>query len=318
MTDQNAVRDVEIWKWLDSAMKGKELENQKQENQTTTAMAIAPKKRSRGTTGDKISRFFSKEPILPLQIEDLGKMSINWLGQYIPKIMLQELEDNRLKEEGVEKNSKYLPDPRAPIYQLFKVGLKRRSEQEVFADEYQLVQENGSKINVEIKEGWEIESRYSKESMVKMEVGDVRKGPYGGKYLIEILRLAGIIDKTFNTDFQQQLLNEIKEDIDGTSGKKPVYTRLRRSWKKMRKEYEKTALDFEAKEKMKRETFYKKYSLLENIKVEGKEPIQDNGNVVENQQHQEKTEESQGKTIKQGIQELTNGENEQDGPNLDD
>ena len=43
---------------------------------------------------------------------------------------------------------------------------------------------------------------------------------------------------------------------------------------------------------MKRETFYKKYSLLENIKVEGKEPIQDNGNVVENQQHQEKTEEN--------------------------
>ena len=39
-----------------------------------------------------ILQFFSREPILPLQVGGLKKINIDWLAQYIPQEMAEDLE----------------------------------------------------------------------------------------------------------------------------------------------------------------------------------------------------------------------------------
>lgn len=62
--------------------------------------------------------------------------------------MLQELEADRNKEENNIRDKEYLPDPKAPIYEMIKsvtrFGIPNRKD-------YVLQDENGSKIYILLK-----------------------------------------------------------------------------------------------------------------------------------------------------------------------
>lgn len=119
ITDSDAILKTELWNWLSAAEKGLKRAQQYQiEPQTApTALAVVPKHNG-FTFREKISRLFSKEPQFPLHPMDLSKINIAWLSQYIPKSMLLEFEDDKLKEENKKTNSKYVPDPKVVIYEM--------------------------------------------------------------------------------------------------------------------------------------------------------------------------------------------------------
>ena len=149
--------------------------------------------------------------------------------------MLQELEADRNKEENNIRDKEYLPDPKAPIYEMIKsvtrFGIPNRKD-------YVLQDENGSKIYIFIED-------------------QLSSNLYWPRHLNAILNLAQIIDRCFNTDFQQQLLREVKECWIERTKKQKLFKKLEKSLYKMRNEYGRTKLDFFASEERKRENFNK-------------------------------------------------------------
>ena len=76
------------------------------------------KNTNRGNFLQTISRMFSKEPKLPLQVSDLKKINIDWLAQYIPQEMAEDLENKQLQEEGKNQEKRYVPDGKKVIYEV--------------------------------------------------------------------------------------------------------------------------------------------------------------------------------------------------------
>lgn len=195
--------------------------------------------------------------------------------------MLQELEADRNKEENNIRNKEYLPDPKTPIYEMIKsetrFGIPNRKD-------YVLQGENGSEIYIFIEDHLSSESYWT--SMV-MEAGGIQvvknysthlefKERGAPRHLNAILNLAQIIDRCFNTDFQQQLLREVKECWIEKTKKPRLFKQLEKSLYRMRDEYGRTKLDFFASEERKRENFYRQYRLQEWIKVNPEDLTNDN------------------------------------------
>ena len=208
--------------------------------------------------------------------------------------MLQELEADRNKEENNIRDKEYLPDPKAPIYEMIKsvtrFGIPNRKD-------YVLQDENGSKIYIFIED--QLSSNLYWTSIV-MEAGSIKvvknystqlefKERGVPRHLNAILNLAQIIDRCFNTDFQQQLLREVKECWIERTKKHKLFKKLEKSLYKMRNEYGRTKLDFFASEERKRENFYRQYRLQEWIKVNPEDLTNDNEkNNMSNEVIQEK------------------------------
>ena len=198
------------------------------------------------------------------------------------------------EEENNIRNKEYLPDPKTPIYEMIKsetrFGIPNRKD-------YVLQGENGSEIYIFIEDHLSSESYWT--SMV-MEAGGIQvvknysthlefKERGAPRHLNAILNLAQIIDRCFNTDFQQQLLREVKECWIEKTKKPRLFKQLEKSLYRMRDEYGRTKLDFFASEERKRENFYRQYRLQEWIKVNPEDLTNDNEkNNMSNEVIQEK------------------------------
>ena len=264
---------------MNAAEKGIKRDEQFQMTQptTSTAMIVAPKNKNT-TFMDIISRLFSKEPTFPLQAIDLRKINIEWLSQYIPKSMIFELENNRLSEENRQVHDRYVPDSRAVIYEVMKNVsdmMKRVCEKE-----YKFIKENGSALSVRIYEAHAYDAGCISWTRVKMNSGNIIgegkrcNAPAWIKVhaLNETLAYASLLDKAFNTNFQQQLLQEAQDIyIDKKHKPSPVYDNLMLSLKKMLKEYNRTKLDFEATEEAKRKQFYETHRFKAQLKSQDAE-----------------------------------------------
>ena len=121
MGGTEAIHNSEIWKVLSYAQR--ERFEEKEENPSKSKSLIYVKAKNNSVVNAKnrsIFSIFRKEPQIPLTERDLAKISIDWLAKYIPKDMLQELEADRNKEENNVRDKEYLPDPKAPIYEMIK------------------------------------------------------------------------------------------------------------------------------------------------------------------------------------------------------
>ena len=200
-------------KVAERGIKHKEQLQMSQQATTSTAMIVFPKNKNI-TLMDRMSKVFSKEPTFPLQPIDLRKINIEWLSKYIPKSMLLELEGDRLGKENRQVDDRYMPDSKAVIYEMFKKRQKdRKAEKDI--KEYKLLK-NGAYIEVRIIElrlnGWTPYTPFY--TKVIMRNGDVFKETlaYDNKYqahkrLNDALTYADLLDKTFNTNFQQQFFS---------------------------------------------------------------------------------------------------------------
>ena len=278
ITDRDPVLNPELWSWMKAAERGIKNEEQLQvaQSTTSTAMTIAPKNKS-NTFKDWISRLFNTEPIFPLQTSDLRKIDIEWLSKYIPKSMLVELENQRLNEEEKQVDNRYVPDSKAVIFDMLKERQNSKMYKNKDVRQYEFFKDNGVKLDVTIEEKWGtyINPTHTK---VTMKSGDISKdgrgailgsdGFYkGDQRLNDALIYASLLDKIFNTDFQQQLLQEIQDiHIDRTRKKSPIYDNLIQSFDKMLREYNETKLDFEATEEAKRRQFYEKNKFKEQLR----------------------------------------------------
>ena len=270
ITDSDAILKTELWNWLSAAEKGLNRAEQFQiePSTATTALAVVPKHNGL-TFQEKISRLFSKEPQFPLQPRDLSKINIDWLSKYIPKSMLIELEDNKLKEENKKTNNRYVPDPKAVIYEM----LDNITEMEwrgdgTYEKTHGFTKKNGSQYRINIAQTYRRwtsvkESNINEIYMTKvnMSSGDIAfEGclcDSKGHHLNEAILYAQLLDKTFNTSFQERLFQEIQDVyIDKKRNLMPVYKNLMLSLKKMMKEYDLTKLDFQTTETARRNQFY--------------------------------------------------------------
>lgn len=154
MDKEDAFQGDEIWRLLDYAQSQRFIEpNQatRESNQPqVTALAVANENKELASRG---RRAFQKEPQLPLQVEDLPKITLDWLAQYIPEDMLGKIEQQRLAEEGRQSETEYLPDPKTAIYDF--VSKKDKFTKDKFTTEAKL---RGNFLNV--KMNLEIKRRY--------------------------------------------------------------------------------------------------------------------------------------------------------------
>lgn len=287
MTDEEAVLKPELWSWLNVAETGVKYQEQLQINQqenTSTSIIVAPTKKNISIM-DRISKMLSKEPTFPLQPNDLRKINIDWLSKYIPKTMLYELEENKLRKENKQADNRYIPEPKAVIYNELR-KIKDMFDEYYKNDDlvyhskktYKYLKENGAEFLITIREHW---TEY-KNTEVTMESGDIKKtgrdcntswfskGFRGNPHAFnETLMYASLLDKIFNTDFEQQLLQDAQEIyIDRKRKKSLVYKNLMQSLEKMLEEYEYNKLSFEATENAKRKKFYEIHGFKEQLKLE--------------------------------------------------
>ena len=305
MGGTEAIHNSEIWKVLSYAQRERFEEKEENPSQSKSLVYVRPKKNSLINVKNRnimsgIFSIFRKEPQIPLTERDLSKISIDWLAKYIPKDMLQELEADRNKKENNIRNKEYLPDPKTPIYEMLKSATRYGMSKD---KRYVLRGENDSEIYIDIGEQLVIDY----DIYITMRAGDIMEirtpcqSTKDGKIkkLGAFLELTQIIDRCFGTEFQQELLKEIKkyyiEEHKITKEKKEakqpkLFKQLEKSLYKMWEEYERTKLDFFASEERKRKNFYSQYSLQERIKINTEDLTNDNekNNNMSNETIQDK------------------------------
>lgn len=120
MSGPEALHNSETWKLLNYAQREKfetEITRTNKPSSQTTALSVIKKPRKRINLLEKIiSIFSSKDPKLPLSAKDLGKISLDWLAQYIPVDMVKDIENQRLEKENRDFENKYTPDSKSVIY----------------------------------------------------------------------------------------------------------------------------------------------------------------------------------------------------------
>ncbi|MGN1326500.1 MAG: hypothetical protein ACI4VQ_00210 [Clostridia bacterium] len=260
---------------------------------SSTALTIAPKRQDISPL-QKISRLFSKEPQLPLQIGDLKKINIDWLAKHIPQQMLEESEIERLQAEGKRTNRVFIPDARTPIYDMFAFTGENDPKAEVRETKYwdyqiketllrksrlfkyKYIDNNGIEKTFTIvkhhdykedgKEAWtcispDLEIISGSEKFTKSFADDYN--------LEKIIDYAQLIDKALGTNWTGSLLKEVEDfsvsensyiQFHNDSKELKIYRNLRSSYYRMKEEYERTKLDFRGIETARREKFYKKFS----------------------------------------------------------
>lgn len=286
LADNDAVLRPEIWTWMNVAEKGinynKQLQASRQAT-NSTAMIVPSKNRNNVLLGlgylikNGISRLFSKEPRLPLEVGDLKKINIEWLSRYVPESMLLKLEQDRLeKENNGTEGSVYLPDSKTPIYQMLQERAKtydalRNDDKYEDARNYDIFTENMGKKSVLVEErhGFGHSCTItikSKDNNIKREARR-RYYDYGVPRLNDALIYAGLLDQIFGINLQQQLMKEIQDVYFAEKSKKDsIYIGLTTSLRKMYQQYMETGIDFEATEEENRRKFYEMHGFKEKQK----------------------------------------------------
>lgn len=263
ISDGDAVLNPRLWSLMNAAENGRNLESQLQVAQqtTSTAMMIAPKNKS-NTLKERILRLFNKEPAFPLQVSDLKKISLEWLSKYIPRSMLERSERSRLRQEirngkriQLETSEIYIPNPKIVIFAM--IAQQKRKNDNFYNRTYELFEVNGGTIEIEVHGspfGHYLRMRTG-EFQLDGESRD-KKGEFIRPN--EALGYAEWLDGIFGTNFEQQLLHELREVyIERKHTKDPIRRNLLRSLDNMSKEYKRVEVELKVTEETNREKFYK-------------------------------------------------------------
>lgn len=263
---------------------------------------------------------------IPVELDDIENMNIEWLAENIPQSMLEQMENKRLKLEGNDAKIKYLPDKKAPIFNFFK-------------EYHQGSVENYIESNAKDKKIPVHKKCYTYDSYKKFTIKfyqdswyhfrDSKRDIYGnhidfefeedsdkitksvrysqedtiGKGIISVLDYANMIDELFGTNWKAHLIEDLKYYYDkdykefdwgGNHGN------ISSNWRKFKDSYEKLRnycnehkREFEDVEKQRRTDFYRRNSLKNSVKRESTlpEPISqntiDNGNSEQVQLHED-------------------------------
>lgn len=270
MDEENAFQGDEIWKLLNYAQNQKfiglnQLPRQLNQPQIT-ALAVVNKKKG---LVSRIKKVFQKEPQLPLQVEDLSKITLDWLAQHIPEDMLRKIEERRLKEEGRNPESKYLPDSKTAIYDF----LSNPPEIERF--EYEYEDEIGNKQKI-VFSRWSNQISLIPISLDKENRKRLTRTIYTdeGNPSQEMLRYAMFLDDILGTNFANDLARDYGEFIQNSkttyiskySAKSKLFKNLLKSYIRIAKVYVKTETKFRGNEEANRRAFYEKSRFREEIK----------------------------------------------------
>lgn len=284
MGGMEALHNNETWKLLSYAQRenfiGEEQKAQKIAGTSVTpqtnALAVV-KNTNRGNFLQTISRMFSKEPKLPLQVSDLKKINIDWLAQYIPQEMAEDLENKQLQEEGKNQEKRYVPDGKKVIYEVMDSLQGYEMIKGIIWDSQAKTFKQYDGINTYIDEkGHEKIQECSNDKYdsywisIKLKNNDlVAEYPTVKEEFQEYIVYADFLDNVFKTNFKQEVLQIIERDVIESSMRtkqledapqkysRKVYKELVKSYKKLLQQYKSTRADFLADEHERRENFYK-------------------------------------------------------------
>lgn len=307
MDRENAFQDDEIWRLLDYAQSQKFIEpNQdtRESNQPQlTALAVVKEKKGKGLV-NRVKKAFQKEPQLPLEVEDLSKITLDWLARHIPEDMLRKRFDVGEDE--------YLPDPKTAIYDVIakRYLADADTERRRFNDgDFVFEDESGNKAKLITYSSFvHLVSKDHYMRFRKISRNDTSWDIFG---------YTAFIDEIFGTDFANNLALDFVKfmknpkstlstkllDFLGYYGDRTwresesyasrdlaaesrLFKNLAKSFNSISKECEETETDFRAKEEANRRAFNKKHQFKERIKQ-----IPDNqspSTIQENTQQSEK------------------------------
>lgn len=315
MGGMEALHNSETWKLLSYAQRenfiGEEQKAQKIAGTSVTpqtnALAVV-KNTNRGNFLQTISRMFSKEPKLPLQVSDLKKINIDWLAQYIPQEMAEDLENKQLQEEGKNPEKRYVPDGKKVIYEVLDSLKGYRMIKGIIWDFQAKTFKQYDGINTYIdKNGREKRQECAKNKYndywisIKLKNNDlVDEYPCSEEKFQELIVYADFLDNVFKTNFKREVLQIIEEYIIYRSTVNPitpitlnsktysgkVYRELVKSYEKLLQQYKSTRADFLAYEHGRRENFYSEQRREQEMST---------------QQIEDKSEPAQGKSFRQSM-----------------
>lgn len=275
MGGMEALHNSETWKLLSYAQRenfiGEEQKAQKIAGTSVTpqtnALAVV-KNTNRGNFLQTISRMFSKEPKLPLQVSDLKKINIDWLAQYIPQEMAEDLETKKLKEEGKNPEKRYVPNSKKVIYEVIGSirGIVWNSTEKTFEKDdgkYMYIDKNGNKkIQKYICSNIGTSLTLYTEDYIILTRGILPKKLHYN----DCLTYADFLDNIFQTNIKQKLLQEVEEFVNNFGFNRDneniflkhckVYKELNNSLARLWNEYSKNKLNFFIKENNRRTNFY--------------------------------------------------------------
>ena len=268
---EDAVMIPELWKWIEAAEKGKNIENQTQNiGQETTALAPIREEKKIGFWG-KVAKTFSSKPSLPLDIKDIKKIKPEWLSEQIPKEMWLEEDRQRLEKEGKVADEMHTPSGvyvfMKKMEKIFGIGIKHN---------YGLLEEGGKAKTINV---WQEDPSYLKDwayvnrdssSRIVVSVGaESQEKKVKGK-MADILNYAELIDKVCGSGFKQELLQEMKlYYFDRALRIDEKTTKFESSLEKLSSWYESERLNIVARENEQREKFYREHPLKDK---ENKKP----------------------------------------------
>lgn len=292
MSGKETFKDDEIWKLLSYAQGNTHVRKQESfsmqnENPKVTALTIAKK---RNSFLKSLKRKFTREPVLPLQEEDLDKITLEWLSHQIPEGMRREYEEARLKKEGKTKQTLYLPFSKQVIIDELEsrcnhglsisdggaVAFKDKDGCEQCLKMYQEGNVfTGNKFEISITP---VESNVVQKQFVKID-GDIYSIVY---YMI-------FIDKVMTTHFFNQFVEQLTQfmnnqnkstlqekeyKLDRLKFKIPILSKILKSYNKIIKEARKEEKDVRHQDIVARDNFYKKNELSENLSQDKKKTIE--------------------------------------------
>ena len=298
MDKETAFQGDEIWKLLCFAQDQERvgLNQQQIEGKKPQVTALAVANQGKEGIWSKIKRKFQKEPQLPLQIGDIGKITLDWLAQYIPQNMLEEIEDERLAKEGREKVERYLPDSKTVIYNYFDGKIHGADMQVIENDsdkyetkyEYIFTDKSGNKKRLLFalrKNDNTRSEEYSKMELFSASVCDEKKGKtiffsdnMAKKLSIGYLIYAILLDRIFQTNLANDIAIEYGNIIENSNsrkstywswGKSKIFKNLLKSYWNIERECRATISTFMRREQTNRRTFYEQTAFKERIKQTG-------------------------------------------------
>ena len=284
MSGMEALHNSETWKLLSYAQRENFIREEQKAQRIagtsvtpqTNALAVV-KNTNRGNFLQTIFRMFSKEPKLPLQVSDLKKINIDWLAQYIPQEMAEDLENKQLQEEGKNQEKRYVPDSKKVIYEVMDSLQGYEMIKGIIWDSQAKTFKQYDGINTYIDEkGHEKIQECSNDKYdsywisIKLKNNDlVAEHPTVKEEFQEYIVYADFLDNVFKTNFKQEVLQIIERDVIESSMRtkqledapqkysRKVYKELVKSYKKLLQQYKSTRADFLADEHERRENFYK-------------------------------------------------------------
>lgn len=266
-----------MWKQFNAAKNGIELSSQINENDLTnnTALAIP---NSNMSFLERIKRKFRKEPTLPLQLDEVQKVTLEWLVKQVPTSMLQKIEDERLEKEGKKPAERYIPDARYPIYEALKnASCEEYEEEKAYVFNY--IDRFGIKKCLRIEDG---EISVTNEAGEKTQIE--MRFPFHVFPLVSSLEYATMLDDITGSKLLQEVLWQAEDVIEKAAIKfedelieksifyfqrEGTFKKLSGEREKMRKEILEDKKNFKALEERRRKQFYEAQEKHEFIKQYG-------------------------------------------------